>query len=1059
MKDENMSVTDSTLMNLLRSEIELDIKDIERFVDSVFDHEDKNNSSLNEDYEEYDKFAGIVQYIVHDEADNQLKDILDDPANETSKKLRKSSENSCRGRRKRSASIKIPEPEHLKTKRRKCDIPVLNGNHIFTNSGSAHLKNLHNFFPNSMEPATSLLMSAPFIAYEKCPTVDSRPLQVSSAFLPQQIISLLIHPGTNLFICAEVSENSPSKSIPGFPDGISSSNPFSPGTTDLPNLPEEASMKQSQAIETGSLSRQPQMTSELLRKRNDSGHVSQFKDRLKEQYMFRFSFEPLYMDVNLLSSKIDTKTGKMTSKATEKELVIYDMAEQEKETIKLSNLFEDKERKETETKIIAVVGQSGVGKSVLVKKICQRWSAGEFTQFTLVFHFECSKLNICEKQYNLKELLFELSTCPREGNLEIYQYILRHPEKVLLIFDGFDEFQDSESFVLNTFCASPTKKHSAKELFFGLFQKKLLRGCTVLITARRREKFNQHLAKVDQIIELFGFSLQQIECYISEYFKRSDAAAVLKFIKKFKYLFSYCYIPFMCRLVCSFAEENFKSWDSEFNLSLAIFFSNVLKKTRLASSNNKYSTVDPDSAAVDSNHFSTVMDTRDCSAKEGICDLQVNDHSHSRHISLDFLPSNAMIQHFQTAQSLIQLIKGKNFVKYASLDSKKKRNQEICPDLVRRFLVGLLFRQHLTCGKGLHNVIAKKQKKMCNYLRTVSLAELCPQRILELCHCVYESNDVGLIRCTARKVHGELSFMGTRLVPPDVHVLKHVLGRAKSKICLDLRKTGIDLNGLRELMSLKNIKSFRASLSDTVRLMKVLQTEKNHGLLRLCVKKFTIEPFKAESLKDITDLSELVDLQEELCKRHQDSTDLITEIPAVKYLHKITFGLGRRHGQDGFMMLVDILPGLPGLRHLDLNNFNENHIGDKGVEKLAEKFPKMQSLETLDLSQNNITDVGAKKLSAAATLLRSLRTLSLYNNNVGDTGAQHLASILPEMVSLEELQLQCNRITDIGARKLIESLKTCPKIKCLRMYSTTIPHAILQHLQQQDPRISCLSIG
>lgn len=305
----------------------------------------------------------------------------------------------------------------------------------------------------------------------------------------------------------------------------------------------------------------------------------------------------------------------------------------------------------------------------------------------------------------------------------------------------------------------------------------------------------------------------------------------------------------------------------------------------------------------------------------------------------------------------------------------------------------------------------------------------------------------------------ELSFVDTRLTPPDVCVLKTVLKMSTAKVSLDLRKTSIDQKGLKELVRLKSISSFRASLSDTVNLWKTLLTNGQSILLKKCVRKFTLEPFKLESLKDVTDLIALVDIQNDICNRSPNVSLDIQEIPAVKKLKRLTFGLGKKNGPDGFLKLVDILPKLPALQHLDLNNLTENHIGDKGVEKLAEKFPELQCLQALDLSQNNITDAGAEKLAAALPSLHSLQTLSLYNNNVCDMGAEQLANILPDMPSLEALHLDCNRITCTGAEKLAASLQKCPKMRSLRMYSMTIPHATLQRLQQRDSRISCLSIG
>ncbi|KAM4025949.1 MHC class II transactivator [Anomaloglossus baeobatrachus] len=819
-------------------------------------------------------------------------------------------------------------------------------------------------------------------------------------------------------------------SIPPSPDRNASCSPFAPNAADLPNSPEAASLCHCSSIEL----------------------VNSFIEAQKQLYHKSFASKSdfLYTDAAVVNIGINPKTGKGISKTAEKELMNYDLAEKERETLKLLNLFDDKDGKEMETKIIALLGQSGMGKTVLVKKICHEWSDGKFDQFSFVFYFECRNLDV-SKQYSFRELLFKVSSCAHEKNIDVYQYILRNPEKVLLIFDGFDEFQDPEGLLHGSFSTTPGKTNKVKDLFTGLFQKKLLRGCTLLITARVREKLNQYLGKVDKIIEMMGFSPSQVEWYIKEYFKeRPDFSNALEWIKDYQYVFSYCYIPFMCKLMCIFAEHNLKTRNKELPLTLAALCYDLFQKNLNS----------PDTCEGTSTKHCTV----ESSCLDFVSDKKIQLEPQPEKLltgtgnTMERTSSNSLVQNFSSAFHTLESISDRNLVRYISFDLKRRRNQESCPDMVRRFLIGLLY-----YDKGSPSPVCtkhvKKQKKINDYFRTLELSKLCPQKLLEVFHCVYGVNNLRLMRGLAVELNEELSFVGTRLTPPDVFVVKELLKVSKAKVSLDLRKTSIDQKGLEELLRLKGITSFRASLSDTVNLWKMLLADGQSLLLKKCIRKFTLEPFKVESLKDVTDLVTLVDIQNDICNCSPDSSLDIKEIPAVKNLKRVIFGLGKKHGQDGFLKLVEILPKLPALQHLDLNNLTENHIGDKGVEKLAEKFPELRSLQTLDLSQNNITGVGAKKLAAALPSLHSLQTLSLYNNNVCDMGAEHLANILPDLTSLEALHLDCNRITCSGAEQLAASLQKCPKMRSLRMYSMTIPHATLQRIQQRDSRISCLSIG
>lgn len=56
----------------------------------------------------------------------------------------------------------------------------------------------------------------------------------------------------------------------------------------------------------------------------------------------------------------------------------------------------------------------------------------------------------------------------------------------------------------------------------------------------------------------------------------------------------------------------------------------------------------------------------------------------------------------------------------------------------------------------------------------------------------------------------------------------------------------------------------RASLSDTLRLWKSLEQTKDYELLKASTEKFVLDPFKAKTMKDISDLSDLVEIQDKM---------------------------------------------------------------------------------------------------------------------------------------------------------------------------------------------------
>uniref|UniRef100_A0A2K6LTV8 Class II major histocompatibility complex transactivator n=1 Tax=Rhinopithecus bieti TaxID=61621 RepID=A0A2K6LTV8_RHIBE len=237
----------------------------------------------------------------------------------------------------------------------------------------------------------------------------------------------------------------------------------------------------------------------------------------------------------------------------------------------------------------------------------------------------------------------------------------------------------------------------------------------------------------------------------------------------------------------------------------------------------------------------------------------------------------------------------------------------------------------------------------------------------------------------------------------------------------------------------------RAALSDTVALWESLRQHGETELLQAAEEKFTIEPFKAKSLKDVEDLGKLVQTQ----RTRSSSEDTAGELPAVRDLKKLEFA-GPHLRPQAFPKLVQILTAFSSLQHLDLDALSENKIGDEGVSQLS-----LKSLETLNLSQNSITDLGAYKLAEGLpSLAASLLRLSLYNNCICDMGAESLARVLPDMVSLRVMDVQYNKFTAAGAQQLAASLRKCPHVETLAMWTPTIPFSVQEHLQQQDSRIS-----
>ncbi|XP_067329131.1 MHC class II transactivator-like [Anolis sagrei] len=698
--------------------------------------------------------------------------------------------------------------------------------------------------------------------------------------------------------------------------------------------------------------------------------------------------------------------------------------------------------KESSTRVITLLGKSGAGKTSLAQRLASEWSIGQWPEFEFLFRFDCRQLKFRSPQ-NLQELLLGHLAHAPEQLQEVYSYILENPKKLLLIFDGFEDLKDQEGPV--GAALSP------------LFHKKALNGCTLLLLSRPKDKPHQHVPKPDKILEIMGFSSQQTETYLHWYFEAFPSCRGGEdFIRSSPYLFSHCSHPEMCRLICDSVSRTF---DKEPPSTITkLIAKSLLKKPHLNhQSLANLAQMAWDLAQSGQSAFTSIrFDSKE--VQEFALDRQIvvplpEDLVSKTEGCKTFAFFSFAVQNFFLALHLVlaKEIKDKKLTKYLNLFPKSKKSLRSSWDFVPCFLSGLLFSSEMF-GEDLEKMVFKKQKNFSKYIRNLRIWEFSPDQLLKLFHCVHETEDEYLLRHLALKLQPEISFSGLSLAPSDTCVLGSVLKRATKGVTLDFRGSSIHLEGLVELFGTENVSEVRASLGQTVPLWRHLWESGEERQLRSAMKKAATLPFKAQTMRDLQDLSALVQLQQEMtadgCKAQC--------IPAIADLQKIEFTLGPLYGLKGFRKLVPILEAFPSLRHLDLDSPKENEIGDEGILAFREVLPQLRSLETLNLSRNKITDRGAEAISAALPNLPALKTLSLYKNSIGDAGAEKFAEILPQMRSLKVLDIHCNKITGAGAQRLTDALKNCPWVQSLALWSPTIPHGILDHLQHLDPRIRLL---
>ncbi|KAF6281065.1 NLR family pyrin domain containing 3 [Rhinolophus ferrumequinum] len=230
-------------------------------------------------------------------------------------------------------------------------------------------------------------------------------------------------------------------------------------------------------------------------------------------------------------------------------------------SMNLDLLFEPEDPHSEPVHTVVLQGSAGIGKTILARKIMLDWASEKLykDRFDYLFYIHCREVSLGTRR-SLGDLM--VSCCP-DPKPPICK-IVRKPSRVLFLMDGFDELQGTFDEHTEALCTDWRKVERGDILLSSLIRKKLLPEASLLITTRpvALEKL-QHLLDRPRHVEVLGFSEAKKKEYFFKYFSdEQQAREAFRLTQENEVLFTMCFIPLVCWIVCTGLKQQMDSGKS-----------------------------------------------------------------------------------------------------------------------------------------------------------------------------------------------------------------------------------------------------------------------------------------------------------------------------------------------------------------------------------------------------------------------------------------------------------------------------------------------------------------
>ena len=738
---------------------------------------------------------------------------------------------------------------------------------------------------------------------------------------------------------------------------------------------------------------------------------------------------------------------------------------------------------------ILVIGRPGIGKSLLCSKISRDWGKDDLLPYFHLFYlirFRWFNDETLQK-ISLNELLCRLHPEGSDDD-ELFQYVLDNPEKVIIVFDGLDEFknhsrclEDDEAYGGN----NAKEQMPLSALYVKLMKGKLLPGATILTTSRPDAV--QSIVRLTQLhfnrkVEIMGFTTEKIRKYVEKHFDEERVDGIWSHLSSNLELLSLCYIPVNTRIICSLLEECLKLQEQNPThmalpstltkvykgaLKLFIFKHHSEFKGKPLTEDFLMGNVDfPDTVEVTLNKAGAlaikgleqgqlVFDSHEV---QGIEDCGLFNRMPNRKVSRFKFKSqycfvHLTFQEFLAAREIAKMNPGelKSFVRGKVLNSKWH--------LVLQFVAGLL-------GDEKNEVFSFFVNMLCrSTIKSEPTGILKTMRFVMM-KCLHEYNDEATVKHAASEIQSSNTFDNTidlccsHVTAFDcasiLYFIKHLHGntglllhsnkvtdQAVPYLCAALKDehcklTKLDLSDNK--ISKQGVSHLCAALKDEHCKLTKLDLSSNseisdQGVSHLCV------ALKDEHCKLSTLVLRNNNISDQgvshLCAALKDENCKLTEL----YLSR------NKISKEGVSCLCAALKD----EHCKLTALNlaANDIPDQYLShlwaELKREQPKLKKLTVLKhISEQSLSHLCAALKDGHCKLTK----LDLRGNNISNKGVSHMcAALKDEHCKLTELNLSRNQISDQGVSQLCVALKDehC-KLSTLVLRNNNISDQGVSHL-------------